>query len=86
MNNKSLSIHNSNKIICPCSAFFFLLSSFCCYSMGPFRAKKRTISIAVCASVLEGLKGEGAKHRVIAQFARAASIFRMSEIVVIDDA
>ncbi|XP_022703904.1 putative methyltransferase C9orf114 homolog isoform X2 [Varroa jacobsoni] len=50
------------------------------------RAKKRTISIAVCASVLEGLKGEGAKHRVIAQFARAASIFRMSEIVVIDDA
>lgn len=50
------------------------------------KSKKRTISIAVCASMLESLKGEGAKHRVIAQVARAAAIFRVNEIVVIDDA
>lgn len=50
------------------------------------KSKKRTISIAVCASMLENLKGEGAKHRVIAQVARAAAIFRVSEIVVVDDA
>ncbi|OQR73466.1 hypothetical protein BIW11_09712, partial [Tropilaelaps mercedesae] len=50
------------------------------------KAKKRTISVAVCASILDSLKGEGAKHRVIAQVARGAVIFRVSEIIVIDDA
>jgi len=36
--------------------------------------------------MLEGVKGEGAKHRLIAQIARAAAIFRVNEVVVIDDA
>ncbi|XP_003744780.1 putative methyltransferase C9orf114 [Galendromus occidentalis] len=50
------------------------------------KSKKRTISIAVCASMLENLKGEGSKHRVIAQIARAAAIFRVNEVIVVDDA
>ena len=51
----------------------------------PKRRRKQTVSLAVAASVVEVAQTQELATAVAGQLARAAAIFNIDEIVVVDD-